>query len=146
MPKDGDVEQNLRAHPVLKKLAGAREGPVDAMALLGYVGPSSSDDYVSVFPSLVDLSESFEIARADILAVEDAPASVLADGGKIFWVKQETEVIHSRSRTVRTHVRNLREVREGRLLIRMPRRAASADGPDGGTDCKACVCVCCLYS
>jgi len=95
-------------------------GAANATALRGYFGPTTTEGRVTLYPSLDDLSESFEIARDDILAFEAAPDSVLPNGGMIVWVKKDAEVTHRRAQTVKIQAQNLAEVRKGRLRILMP--------------------------
>lgn len=47
---------------------------------------------MTLHTSLNDLGDRIEIAREDILHVEDAPESVLLFGGKVVWVRKDAKV------------------------------------------------------
>jgi hypothetical protein len=73
----GALEENA----LLGRLRDA--GAAESRTFWGYVGPSERDGWVTLHTSLNDLGDRIEIAREDILHVEDAPESVLLFGGKV---------------------------------------------------------------
>jgi hypothetical protein len=107
----------IPVHPLLRKLVDSQEKPSNAIALRGYVGPSRAEGLVTLYPRLGNLFESYEIARDDIVAFEEAPG--LPNGGMIIWVKKDAEVTHRRGETTRTQAQNLVNIRRGRLFIRI---------------------------
>jgi hypothetical protein len=153
-------EAELQEHPVLSKLA--REGASDATTFWGYVGPSRGEDLVTLYPSLENLSDSFEIARADILHVEDVPESVLLFGAKVVWVRREARINRGQVAPAQGVARqrpaaspeadepqgDVVEVRKGRLRMQMRPRGAEADCSSPCATCRDCssVCICiCRY-
>jgi hypothetical protein len=118
MANQTDPGQSIPVHPLLAKLV-AKPGPANVIALKGYVGPSETEDRVTLYPRLGDLSECLEIARTDILAFEPAAETVLPQGGMIVWVNKDTKITHRRAETVKTQAGNFVEVRRGRLRMRL---------------------------
>lgn len=153
-------EAELQEHPVLSKLA--REGAADATTFWGYVGPSKAEEFVTLYPSLENLSDSIEIARADILHVEDVPESVLLFGAKVVWVRREATVNRGRAAPAQGMARQrpdpgapadaprgeVVEVSKGRLRMQMAARGDEADCVSPCATCRDCssVCICiCRY-
>jgi hypothetical protein len=133
MAQGSSKSESLTVHPTIKKLVGDQSGLAKVLTLKGYIGPSSSQDRVTLFPSLDDLSLSFELARADVLAVEDAPESQLPNGGKVIWVKSDAVITRRNTRTAQEHV----EMRKGRLSITITRHVVESDNcATGSLDCK----------
>jgi hypothetical protein len=99
----------------------------DARLLRGFIGPSASDDIVTLYQRLDRLSDKVEITRDDVLFYVEAPASPL--GGVILWVKKDADICINRLEESgppeEARPSNLREFRKGRL--RMNVRARSAD-------------------
>jgi hypothetical protein len=109
---------------VLKKLVAAGA----AIALRGYIGPSSTNERITLFPSLDDLSYSIEIASSDVVHFETLPEVLLPHGGIVVWVKNDAEITHRRVERVTAFPRaNGVEVRAGRL--RIIRQSRLADPP-----------------
>jgi hypothetical protein len=73
--------------PVVARLVAA--GVSTARTFRGYVGTSRTEGYVTLYPSLGNLSASVEIARADILDCLELP-----EPGQpvILWVRTEAQV------------------------------------------------------
>jgi hypothetical protein len=137
MAEEGDSGAKLTAHPTVEKLVGDNSGFSSGMTVRGYVGPSMSEDRVTVFPTLDDLSQSFELARADVLAVDDAPDSQLPNGGKVIWVKSDAVITRRNTKTAQQYV----QMHKGRLSITMLRRLG--DGDVCMTfDCQTCTSNC----
>lgn len=91
------ADKTIPEHPLVSKLVA---GSANAMCLRGYVGPSS-EGHVRLYPGLDDLSESVEIARADIVHTAEA-ADSSPPGATSIWVKRDAEVTYYRIETVRT--------------------------------------------
>lgn len=91
-------------HPLIEKFAAAspKGDPSDVVKLQGYVGPGDDADHIRLYPSLDDLSEHLEIAKADIVHHADAPESVLPHGGTFVWVKKGANVALHRTQKTRT--------------------------------------------
>jgi hypothetical protein len=161
MTSDSGSEAKIPENPLLSKLT--REGAVDSMTFWGYVGPSREEGVVTLYPSLENLSDSIEIARADILHVEDVPETVLLFGAKVVWVRREAKITRRQVDTAETvgtlgtaeAVRavapkdNVVEVRKGRLRMRMRTQGARSDCHSPCATCRDCssVCICtCRYT
>jgi hypothetical protein len=127
----------LSTHPTVDKLVGDHSGLANGMILRGYVGPSKSDDCITIFPSLDDLSQSFELARADVLAVDDAPEAQLPNGGKVIWVRSDAVITRRNTKSAQQHV----EIHKGRLSITMLRRLGDSD-VCMTFDCQTCTSNC----
>ena len=94
-----------------------------------------------MYPRLDDLSESHEVARADILYFTEVPESVMPFGGMMIWVKMDAQIIHRQGQAASGT--DLAEVRRGRLRILMPLRRRLTDAPDchsypNPPGCKTC--------
>lgn len=123
MADDGESDGGLTPLPVIVQLVGDQSGLTNAMMLRGYIGPSTSEDRITVFPTLDDLSQSFELARADVLAFVEAPEALLPNGGKVIWVKSDAVITHRNTKTAEQFV----QMRKGRLSITMLRRLGECD-------------------
>src|SRR5437016_5850686 len=88
MAEKNGSDKTLRENPLVAQLIA--QGAESAMALRGFVGPTTSDGYVCLYPRLHNLSHSIEIALADILHSVEAPQSVL--GAVILWVKKDAKI------------------------------------------------------
>jgi hypothetical protein len=119
MAKESSSYANLPENPLLARLLVA-VGATSAITLRGYVVPSRADGYVILYPRLDTLSESHEVARADILFFTEVPESVMPFGGMMIWVKTDAQIIHRQGDTAERA--DLAEVRKGRLRILMPLR------------------------
>jgi len=93
----------ITEHPILAKLTAG--GADNAMSLSGYIGTSLQDGHVKLYPTLDDLSESVEIARADILHAADDPKA--PQGGTTVWVKKDAPVTYHRTESVKTSAQQL---------------------------------------
>jgi hypothetical protein len=78
-------------HPIIDKLLPT-EDAAPPKAVSGYVGRSSRDGYVLVYPSLRTLDRSYQIAMADILHTASIPESIKPFGATMFWLKPEAVV------------------------------------------------------
>jgi hypothetical protein len=123
MADDGQSDDGLTPLPVIVQLVGDRSGLSNAMMLRGYIGPSTSGDRITVFPTLDDLSQSFELARADVLAFIEAPEALLPNGGKVIWVRSDAVITQRNTKTAQQFV----QMRKGRLSITMLRRLGEND-------------------
>jgi hypothetical protein len=115
---DKKADDTLRENSLVTQLLA--QGAESAMTLRGFIGPSSRDGYVRLYPKLTNMAESVEIARADILHSLEAPKS--KHGAVILWVKREAQVFTHRVNTaesVSPAPRNLVDVRKGRLRMQM---------------------------
>jgi hypothetical protein len=136
------AEDPMRENPLLAKLIA--QGAESAITLRGYVGPSTREGYVRLYPRLGDLSESIEIARDDILHSLEEPRS--AFGSVVVWVKKDAKLATHQVGTpgiagTAGVQANAVEVRQGRLRMRMPRRAAR-DTCVSICSCGVCTCLC----
>lgn len=96
----------------------------DVVAIAGYVGSSTDDAVVRLYPRLDDLAVSVEVAAADILTTADAPTGALPLGGTVLWLRQSAELTVRRSRTVPASSR----------LVRRLVGVGGVLGPSGGDD------------
>jgi hypothetical protein len=134
--------EELTEHPLLSKLRSA--GAEDTITLWGYVGPSSEEAVVRLHPSLENLADFIEVARDDILHVEDVPESILLFGAKIVWVRADAKITRHHLETAETigpvaPKANAVEVRQGRLRMRVPERTRESDCH---TPCAMCQSTC----
>ncbi|MEV7119772.1 hypothetical protein [Kitasatospora griseola] len=97
-------------NPVFEKLLAEGVDVSEVMSLPGYAGPQSEGDSVRLFPSLQDLSVYVEIPAGAILHVEKAAETTLPNNGVIVWLRNDTEVVFRRTRTVHTAARSVRHV------------------------------------
>jgi hypothetical protein len=146
MSSDDSWGAELEENPLLSKLT--RAGVSDSRTFWGYVGPSRAEGWVTLYPSLQNLGESIEIARADILHVEDVPETVLLFGAKVVWVRRDAKVNRGHATPAQAVGRqrpsaaatghpkdDVVEVREGRLRMQM---RARSDDPDCYSPCATC--------
>ncbi len=135
MPKN---ESNIPAvHPVIDKLLST-EDATPPKALSGYVGRSSRDGYVLVYPSLRTLDRSYEISAADILHTEAIPESIKPFGATMFWLRPEAVVgfrhvntgSSSESNAPQPSGPQFPDARVGRLMIQSPMLNPSAAPPE----------------
>jgi len=89
MPKNNPTIPAV--HPVIDKLLPTDDA-TPPKAVSGYVGRSSRDGYVLVYPSLRTLDRSYQIAIADIVHTESIPESIKPFGATMFWLKPEAVV------------------------------------------------------
>ena len=150
------TSRRLKPHSLLEKLLST-SGGADARVFRGYIGPSTTEGRVRLYPSLGDLTFSIEIPEEDIIDFADAPETLLPYGGVAVWVKHDSEVaFHGRQVTTQA-VRSLRrsdprsvaevgslesatpgqfvEVSRGRLQVRVRRRTMDS--------CASCTCASC---
>jgi hypothetical protein len=81
------ADKTLQPNPLIAQLIAS--GAETAMMLRGFVGPATRDGFVCLYPRL-NLSDSIEIAAADILHSIEAPQSVL--GAVVLWVKRDAQI------------------------------------------------------
>ncbi|MET8862802.1 hypothetical protein ABZW11_07575 [Nonomuraea sp. NPDC004580] len=123
----------------MSKLTG--DGAADSTTLWGYLGPSRDDGMITLYPSLENLGDSIEFAKADILHIEDVPETILLFGAKAVWIRRDATVVRRRTDTAKTvgtsttpagevteegQIGDGTHVRKGRLRMRMMPRAAAA--------------------
>lgn len=81
-------------------------GGATATVLWGYIGPSSREGFITVHPSLRNLSVTIEIAERDVIHVADIPESIFPFGAKAIWIRNEAPISHRVEETadsVRSH-------------------------------------------
>ena len=137
------ADDAMGENPLLQKLIA--EGAEQAMTLRGYVGPSTRDGYIQLYRRLGDLTESFEIARADIIHSLKEPRSVF--GSIVVWVKRDAKIAIHRVDTPGVTdsnklQANVTEVRQGRLRMRVPTRRGTAANDTCVSICSCGVCTC----
>jgi len=109
---------DLPEHPLLTKAAA--QGAASLTALAGYIGPSTRDGYVRVYPTLDDLTQFVEVARSDIDHAMEEPESELPHGAVKVWLKSDAEIEIHRVETAGTKAAvdsGKLEVARGRLRI-----------------------------
>jgi hypothetical protein len=128
-------------HLLTRLIAG---GATNATAMRGYVGPSTTEGYIVLYPSLDNISESIEIARDDILEFAELPESVLPLGGTIVWVKKDAKITFRSVKTVGkasdpAPKADFAEMRKGRLRMLLPslRRAVPPCQSHCSGDCQS---------
>jgi hypothetical protein len=134
-----EPENPIEANQALAKLLAA--GHPGAVFFRGYVGPSQDDKVINLYPSLLDLRRSVEIAREDVVLIQSAAEAGLADGSMIVWVVEQARVTHRRvaiagdfSKTQAPAIpAGAGEVQKGRLRIQVHNQAAS---------CRVCYSLC----
>lgn len=139
MADDGQSDESLTPLRVIEQLVGEQSGLSNAMMLRGYIGTSTSEDRITVFPTLDDLSQSFELARADVLAFTEAPEALLPNGGKVIWVRSDAVITQRNTKTAQQFV----QMRRGRLSITMLRRLGESDVCMSFDGCGGCGCGAC---
>jgi hypothetical protein len=98
----------LSEHPLVAKLRPDPNKPYEpTVKLAGYVGRSTEDGKVRLYPTLDDLSTYLDIRREDIVHAEAAPESVLEHGGTYVWVKQSAEVTQGQTQTTKVQAQFL---------------------------------------
>jgi len=158
--------RGLKPLPLLGKLLST-SGGADAYVFRGYIGPSSTEGLVRLYPSLGDLTFSVEIPEKDIIEFTDAPERLLPYGGVTIWVKRDSEVVLHGEKVTTQPVRSLSrfdrrtacltassanatpgnfvEVSRGRLQVRVRRAArdscASCHCASCGPGCQVCTCL-----
>jgi hypothetical protein len=139
----------LSEHPILARLL--TEGGPDVNAYRGYVGASGREGYLAIYPSLADLTKSFEIRESDILHVEEIPEVFAPFGAIMLWVRADADVAARAVATTATATANAAdtiESRHGRLrmLRRAPIEPLSADTCTSNCECVSacspCVSAC----
>lgn len=121
------------------------KGGAEATVLWGYIGPSSREGYISLHPSLRNLSISMEIAERDIIHIADIPESIFPFDAKVVWIKSQASIAHR-------HVENADsikgasakpgpvEVTKGRLRMRVA--AQQPRDECNHSPCSTCHCPC----
>lgn len=138
-------------HPVVEKLL-ATDDATPPKALSGYVGRSSRDGYVLVYPSLRTLDRSYEISAADILHTEPIPESIKPFGATMFWLRPDAVVgfrhvntgSSSDSGAHQANSPQLAEQRIGRLRMQSPTPSAMYEEETlGAWQAYHCTCIQC---
>lgn len=154
MGSDKGWGAELQENPLLSKLT--RAGVAESRTFWGYVGQSAREGWVTLHPSLQNLADSIEIAREDILHVEDVPESVLLFGAKVVWVRKDAQVNRANATPAQAVGRqrpsavggtdpgpsDVMEVKEGRLRMQMRARGDEPDCYSPCATCRDCSSVC----
>jgi hypothetical protein len=126
----GEVQEN----PLIADLLA--RGAESATMLQGYIGPSTNDDVVRLYPRLNNLRDRIDIPRSDIIHVAESPRSGL--GGVIVWVKRDVKLDFRRIKSTekKSERPEFTDVQKGRLRmqVRAPR----------GSDVCTSVCDTCM--
>jgi len=161
MSGEAGWQEGLEENPLLSRLV--REAGVDeSITFWGYIGPSSDENVISLHPSLETPRGSIEIAKSDILHVEDVPESILLFGAKVVWVRSDAAIVRhgagtadvvgklkQQDRVDAAVPANLEEVRSGRLRMQVKAAASDSDCHSPCATCRDCssVCICiCRYT
>ncbi|HEX4792318.1 MAG TPA: hypothetical protein VH370_00915 [Humisphaera sp.] len=124
MAKENQFGGKIPESPLLANLITA--GAANAVSFRGYVGPSSSEEYVTLFPNLDDLSERIVIARTDVLNFAEFSEDGQPSGGVIVWVKRDAIVSRHRVETIGSESELApvapAQVNRGRLIIQLARK------------------------
>jgi len=110
--------KDIPANPLLANLVPA--GAADAVTFQGYVGPSTNEGSINLYPNITDLSQCVEISRSDIIGFAPLPETTLPLGAIIVWVKKDASVARRDIKTLRdgdTLESGVREV--GRLRLKV---------------------------
>jgi len=138
MATKGKDSHQLSEHPILAKLL--TEGGPDVKAYRGYVGASGREGYLTIYPSLADLTRSFEIRESDILHVEDIPEAFAPFGAIMLWVRADADVaaraVATSTGMATANAAERIESRHGRLrMLRQAPIEASADPCTSNCEC-----------
>jgi hypothetical protein len=149
---DDRWEAELQENPLLSRLT--RAGVSGSRAFFGYVGPSR-EGWVTLHPSLQNPADSVEIAREDILHVEDVPETVLLFGAKVVWVRKDAQINRGHVTPAQAMGRQrpegagaagpkdpIVEVEKGRLRMQMKARSDEPDCYSPCATCRDCSSVC----
>jgi hypothetical protein len=139
-----------------------REVTEDAITFWGYIGPSNDENAISLHPSLESPHASIEIAKSDIVHVEDVPESILLFGAKVVWVRRDAAIARRDADTASVLGKlkhqdiaeeaapaNVEDVQSGRLRMQMKVAASDPDCHSPCATCRDCssVCICiCRYT
>jgi hypothetical protein len=139
------ADNTMKENPLLKTLLA--QGADTAMTFRGYVGPSTRKGYVRLYPRLADLSQSIEVAEADILHSIEEPKS--AFGSRVIYVKKDADIVVHRVDTPGVArdagpQAETRELQRGRLRIRV-RLRADDDTCASLCSCETCQCTCASF-
>jgi hypothetical protein len=163
MSNAADWEDKLQENPLLSRLV-REAGMDDAITFWGYIGPSSDENTISLHPSLESPHGSVEIAKKDIVHVEDVPENILLFGAKVVWVRRDAAIARrgaepavtlgkmKRADTIdpaSVPAPNLEEVQVGRLRMNVKTLASDPDCHSPCATCRDCssVCICiCRYT
>jgi hypothetical protein len=110
-------------NPLIAELIAA--GAENSRLMRGFIGPSSDDRYITLYPRLARLGNSVQIPIEDILHRVDAPGSGL--GAVMVWVKED-------SQTFLRSPQPTREVIRGRLRMKLRPNPS----PNPGIACVPC--------
>jgi hypothetical protein len=134
----------ITEHPVLTRLLA--EGGSDLRSYTGYVGASGREGYLSLYPSLADLSKSFELQGSDVVHVEPIPEEFAPFGAVIVWVRANADVS---SQVVATAVTKAAPgdsptINSGRLQMRVQPhlRKDCISRCECGSTCDGCMSTC----
>jgi hypothetical protein len=140
MATKGDDRDPLSEHPILARLL--TDGGPDVRAYRGYVGTSGREGYLTIYPSLADLSNSFEIRASDVLHSERIPEAFAPFGATMLWVKPDADVtaraLATSTGAATASRTDVIESRYGRLHML---RQAQADTLAADTCTSNCECV-----
>jgi hypothetical protein len=151
MSPNDKSDDGLDPNPLVSRLldANAESG----VMVLGFIGPSDREEFIRVFPKIHDVSQSIDIAKADILEVVHIPNSEL--GRVAIWVSRDADLHHhviekSEAYSARTRAclestnrRGLNDVIRGGLKMKvqsMDRDVCTCYYYCDGTRCVPCTC------
>jgi hypothetical protein len=90
-----NLGNEIQVHSLLGFLYERDE--MNCHVLKGYVGPSSKESHIRLYPDLDDLSNALEVSKSDILGHSPAPDSLLPLGGTIIWLRADARVVVAKS-------------------------------------------------
>jgi hypothetical protein len=82
--------KSIQEHPILSRLLS--EGGSGVRAYKGYIGASSREGHLNLYPNLADLGTSFELRGTDVLHIESIPESFAPFGAVMVWVRGDANV------------------------------------------------------
>jgi hypothetical protein len=147
MADEGDSAAAFDTNPLVTRLLDA--GGEGAVALTGFLAPSTREGYVRLFPGLDDMTRSIEIAERDVLHTVELPKSDL--GAVAVWVRKDADIHHHRIEKLEVYVARstaggrLTSVRRSGLGMRVRAQArdvCTCEYYCDGTQCVPCTSNC----
>lgn len=151
MATTDEADDGLDPNPLVSRLLDVDAD--SAIMLMGFIGPADREEFTRLFPKMFDVSQSIDIARADILRVVKLPNSEL--GRVAIWVSRDADLHHHVIEKAESYSARTRACLEGanrgglegvnrgglRMKIRsMDRDVCTCYYYCDGTQCVPCTC------